>query len=70
MPWQMNYKGVIKKERNEECSNQNISLILLQMKMLQQVEKRSPAKRPSRLSSDVRVETLYYFAATLKLVLW
>jgi hypothetical protein len=24
MPWQMNYKGVIKKERNEECSNQKL----------------------------------------------
>jgi hypothetical protein len=58
------------KERNEEFSNKNISLILLQMKMLQQVEVRSPAKRSARLSSAVRVATLYDFAATLKLVFW
>jgi hypothetical protein len=55
-------------ERNEEVSNKNILLILLQMKMLQLVEVRSPAKRSTRLSSAVRVATLYDFAATLKLV--
>jgi hypothetical protein len=57
-------------ERNEEFSNKNISLILSQMKMLQQVEVRSPAKRSTRPSSAVRVATLYDFAATLKLVFW
>jgi hypothetical protein len=40
------------------------------MKMLQQVEVRSPAKRSTRLISAVRVATLYDFAATLKLVFW
>jgi hypothetical protein len=38
------------------------------MKMLQQVELRSPAKRSTRLSSAVRVATLYDFAVTMKLV--
>jgi hypothetical protein len=37
------------------------------MKMLQQVEVRSPARRPTCLSSAVRVATLHDFAATLKL---
>jgi hypothetical protein len=68
MPRQMNYKVLFYKERNEESSNRNISLILLQMKKLQQVEVKSPAKRPTRLSSAVHVATLYDFAATLKLV--
>jgi hypothetical protein len=46
MPWQMHFKALLFfLQRNEECSNQNISLILLQMKMLQEVEVRSRAKR-------------------------
>jgi hypothetical protein len=40
---------------------------LLQMKMLQQVEVRSRAKRSTRLSSAVRVAMLYGFAVTLSL---
>jgi hypothetical protein len=45
-------------------------MILLQMKMLQQIEMRSPAKSSTRLSSTVCVATLYDFAMTLKLVIW
>jgi hypothetical protein len=40
------------------------------MKMLQQVEVRSPAKRSTRLISAVRVATLYDFAVTLKHATW
>jgi hypothetical protein len=40
------------------------------MKMLQQVEVRSPAKRSTRLSSVLRVATLYDFVVTLKLAIW
>jgi hypothetical protein len=38
------------------------------MKMLQQVEVRSPAKCSARLKSNVA--TLYDFAVTLKLEIW
>jgi hypothetical protein len=61
---------LLKKKETKNAVIRNFSLILLQMKMLQQVEQRSPAKRPSRLSPAVRVEKLYDIAATLKLVLW
>jgi hypothetical protein len=63
-------KVLLYKQRNEECSNQSISLTLLQMKMLQQVEVRSHAKRSNRLSSAVRDATLCEFAVTLKHAIW
>jgi hypothetical protein len=64
MPRQMNYKGICFSQRSEECSNQNISLIVFQIKMLQQVEVRSSAKRSTRLKSAVRVATFNDFAVT------
>jgi hypothetical protein len=45
-------------------------IILLQMKMLQQVEMRSLAKRLIRLSSAVHVVTLHDLAVTLKHAIW
>jgi hypothetical protein len=42
MPKQFNYKGTVTLRKREEYSNQNISLILLHIKMLQQVEEGSP----------------------------
>jgi hypothetical protein len=63
-------KVLLYEQSNEECSNQNISLVLSQMKMLQQVEVRSSAKRSTRLSSAVSVATLYDFAVALKIAIW
>jgi hypothetical protein len=40
------------------------------MKMLQHVEVRSPAKRPTRLSSAVPVTALCDFAVALKPTIW
>jgi hypothetical protein len=64
---QINYKGIVTLRKNES-SIQNISLILLQMKMLQGTEVRSPAKRPTHLISALSVPTLHDLAATLKVV--
>jgi hypothetical protein len=50
MALEINYK-TIAMSRKKECSNQNIVLYPLQMKMLQQVELRSLAKHSTRLSS-------------------
>jgi hypothetical protein len=66
MPWQMHYKGAVTlKKRSEECSYQNISLIPLQMKMIQQVEVISQTKRSTCLRPAVRVAALYDLSVTL-----
>jgi hypothetical protein len=47
-----------------------ITLIQLQMKTLQQVGVRSPAKHSTGLGSAIHVATLYDFAVTLKHAVW
>jgi hypothetical protein len=59
-----------KSKRNEECSNQNSSLISLQMTMLQKVKVKSPSEHLTFLCSAVHIAVVYGFAMYLMLAVW
>lgn len=67
MSCQRNYETIFILKANEDCSNRSIALVLLQPKMLQQVEVRRPAQSANRLSYAAPITALRQPVMTLKL---